>query len=44
MEEQNLDGIILAYAGVKRLGLEHLITEQLSFDTMLPATGPGPNR
>jgi hydroxymethylbilane synthase len=41
MEEQNLDGIILAYAGVKRLGLEHLITEQLSFDTMLPATGQG---
>lgn len=41
MEEQRLDGIILAYAGVKRLGLEHRITDQLTFDDMLPATGQG---
>jgi hydroxymethylbilane synthase len=41
MEEQGLDGIVLAYAGVKRLGLEHLITDELAFDVMLPATGQG---
>jgi len=41
MEEQQLDGIILAYAGVKRLGLEKWITDKLNFDVMLPATGQG---
>ena len=41
MEEQQLDGIILAYAGVKRLGLEQWITDQLAFEVMLPATGQG---
>jgi len=41
MQEQQLDGIILAYAGVKRLGLEHWITQVLPYDIMLPATGQG---
>ncbi|GAV25452.1 hydroxymethylbilane synthase [Carboxydothermus islandicus] len=41
MEEMDLDGIILAYAGVKRLGFEDKITEMLSFDLCLPAVGQG---
>lgn len=35
------DAIILAHAGIKRLGLEHEITQILSFDEMLPAPGQG---
>lgn len=41
MQEQNLDGIILAYAGVKRLGLEKYISDYLPFEVMLPAVGQG---
>lgn len=41
MLEQQLDGVILAYAGLKRLNLENWITEQLPFEVMLPATGQG---
>lgn len=41
MEEQGLDGIILAYAGVKRLGFEHTISEIIAPDKMLPAVGQG---
>lgn len=41
MYEQNLDAIILAYAGIKRLGLDHLITEIISEDLILPAVGQG---
>jgi len=37
----NLDGIILAYAGLKRLGLAGSITELLSTETLLPAIGQG---
>lgn len=36
-----LDAIILAAAGVKRLGLEKLITEYIKEDVMLPAVGQG---
>jgi len=36
-----LDGIILAYAGVKRLGLEEKITEIISTEISLPAIGQG---
>jgi hydroxymethylbilane synthase len=36
-----LDAIILAAAGVKRLGLENLITEYLDENIMLPAVGQG---
>lgn len=39
LEEQNLDAIILAEAGLVRLGLGHRITEVLDPDWMLPAVG-----
>ncbi|MBN1209617.1 MAG: hydroxymethylbilane synthase [Myxococcaceae bacterium] len=39
--EQGLAGAMLAYAGLKRLGLEHEITEVLSPATSLPAVGQG---
>jgi hydroxymethylbilane synthase len=38
---ENLDAIILAAAGVKRLGLENRITEYLDENIMLPAVGQG---
>lgn len=37
----NLDGIVLACAGVKRLGLEERITEIISTEISLPAIGQG---
>ena len=37
----NLDGIILAYAGMKRLGLENKITEIIPTGISLPAIGQG---
>ncbi len=37
----NLDAIVLALAGVKRLGLEERITEIISTDISLPAIGQG---
>jgi hydroxymethylbilane synthase len=39
--ELNLDGIVLAMAGVKRLGLEARITEVLPVEISLPAIGQG---
>ena len=41
LQTENLDAIVLAAAGIKRLNLEHLITEYLNFDIMLPAVGQG---
>jgi hydroxymethylbilane synthase len=41
LKTENLDAIILAAAGVKRLNLEDKITEYLSLDTILPAIGQG---
>lgn len=41
MQEMNLDGIILAYAGVKRLGYADRITEELPFHLVLPSVGQG---
>jgi hydroxymethylbilane synthase len=41
LESENLDAIVLAAAGVKRLGLETRITEYLDAETMLPAVGQG---
>ena len=38
---ENLDAIVLAAAGIKRLNLEHRITEYLDSDIMLPAVGQG---
>ncbi|KUG04698.1 porphobilinogen deaminase [hydrocarbon metagenome] len=41
MKEEGMDGIILAYAGVKRLGYESLISEYLDSDLLMPAAGQG---
>jgi len=41
LKELDLDAIVLAYAGVERLGLQELITEHLPFDICLPAPGQG---
>jgi len=41
LEEGQFDGIILAYAGVKRLGFEKKITEMFSPKEILPAIGQG---
>jgi hydroxymethylbilane synthase len=41
MRENNLDGIVLAAAGVKRLNLESLITDYFSTYEMVPAIGQG---
>lgn len=41
IEEQNLDAIILAEAGLRRLGLASAITELLDPQWMLPAVGQG---
>ena len=41
LDEGQFDAIILAAAGVKRLGLHHRITEILDFDVSLPAIGQG---
>jgi hydroxymethylbilane synthase len=39
--EGQFDAIVLAAAGVLRLGLEEHVTEYLSFEVMLPAPGQG---
>lgn len=41
LEEQDLDAILLAEAGLRRLGLEGAITELLDPQWMLPAVGQG---
>jgi hydroxymethylbilane synthase len=41
LDEQNLDAIILAEAGLRRLGLESAITDILDPQWMLPAVGQG---
>ena len=41
LEEQKLDGIVLAAAGLKRLHLEDRITQYFSHDEMIPAPGQG---
>ncbi len=41
MLDGNFDGLVLAAAGVKRLGLEKYITEYFDLDTMLTAPGQG---
>jgi len=41
LQTENLDAIVLAAAGVKRLQLEHRITEYLDSEIMLPAVGQG---
>jgi hydroxymethylbilane synthase len=41
IETDNLTGVILAAAGMKRLGLAERITQFLPVETMLPAVGQG---
>jgi len=41
LETENLDAIILAAAGVKRMGYEDRITEFIEKEIMLPAVGQG---
>jgi hydroxymethylbilane synthase len=41
LKTMNLDGIVLALAGVRRLGLEERITEIIPVETSLPAIGQG---
>lgn len=40
-DESDLDGMILAYAGVYRLGLGERVSQLIPFDIMLPAVGQG---
>ena len=41
LETGQYDGILLAYAGVKRMGWEHLITQSLNVHSFVPAVGQG---
>jgi hydroxymethylbilane synthase len=41
LDTKNLDGIVLALAGVRRLGLESRVTEILPTEISLPAIGQG---
>ena len=41
MKDEQFDGIILAAAGVERLGWQDKITEELSYDICLPAVSQG---
>ncbi len=41
LEEEDFDAIVLAVAGLKRLGFAHRITEILPKDILLPAVGQG---
>jgi hydroxymethylbilane synthase len=41
LKQESFDGMILALAGLKRLGRESAVTEILSLDQMLPAVGQG---
>ena len=41
LEELGLDALVLAYAGLHRLGLDHLITQRIPYRICLPAVGQG---
>lgn len=41
IKSDNLDGIILAYAGIKRLGLENKVSSLFTIDQVVPAIGQG---
>lgn len=41
MQEQKLDGIVLAAAGLKRLHMESVITQYLTTEEMIPAAAQG---
>lgn len=41
IEIDELDGIVLAAAGIRRMGLQHLVSQYLDPDLMVPAAGQG---
>lgn len=41
LDESELDGMVLAFAGVHRLGLDDRIRQKIPFEIMLPAVGQG---
>ena len=41
LKNENFDGIVLAYAGLKRVGLAHLATEIFEIDRVMPAPAQG---
>ncbi|NMM64651.1 hydroxymethylbilane synthase [Clostridium sp. P21] len=41
IEKENLDGIILAAAGLKRMDMENIITDYFTVDEIVPAVGQG---
>jgi hydroxymethylbilane synthase len=41
LAEQALDGIVLAYAGIKRMGFDNYVKEILPFEIMVPPSGQG---
>lgn len=41
IERENLDGIILAAAGLKRLDMENIITDYFAVEEIIPAIGQG---
>ncbi|MDB5234471.1 MAG: porphobilinogen deaminase [Hymenobacter sp.] len=41
LEEGQFDALVLAYAGVHRMGYEHLVRHTLPADKFVPATGQG---
>lgn len=41
LRETDLDAVVLAYSGIKRLGYEDLITQLIPFNICLPAVGQG---
>jgi hydroxymethylbilane synthase len=41
LQTENMEAVVLAAAGIKRLDLAHRITEYLNFDVLLPAVGQG---
>jgi hydroxymethylbilane synthase len=41
LAEENLDGVVLAYAGLKRMGFADRVKEMLPFEVMVPPSGQG---
>jgi hydroxymethylbilane synthase len=41
LSDQALDGIVLAYAGIKRMGYDSYVKEILPFEIMVPPSGQG---
>jgi hydroxymethylbilane synthase len=41
IEKENLNGIVLAFAGLKRLGLENFVSSIFSLEEIVPAVGQG---